>query len=76
VLLAQPLRYILVSDRYTHIRKKNIMIWHAALSTFMMNLVCELVKDGMTRVQFFRNHDLNAIIEVVLKFTGREVGVD
>jgi hypothetical protein len=52
------------------------MIWHAALSTFMLNWVCELVKEGMTGVQFFRNRDLKAIVEVVLKFTDREVGVD
>jgi hypothetical protein len=49
---AQPLRYILVPDRYCRIRMKNIMIWSAALFTFMLNRVCELVKEAMTRVQF------------------------
>jgi hypothetical protein len=57
-------------------RKKNIMIWHVAMSTFVLNRVCELVKEGTTGVQVFKNCDLKAIVEVVLKFTDREVGVD
>jgi hypothetical protein len=63
-------------DRYCPIRKKNIMIWPTPMSTFVLNRVCELVKEGTTGVRFFRNHDLKAIVEVFLKFTGREVGVD
>jgi hypothetical protein len=50
-----------VPDRYNPIRKKNTMIW--------LNWVCELVKEGAIGVQFFRNHDLKAIVEDALKFT-------
>jgi hypothetical protein len=76
VLSVQLPRYISVPHRYCPVRKKNIMIWTVALSTFVLNRVCELVKEWITGVQIFRNHDLKAIAEVVLKFTGREVGVD
>jgi hypothetical protein len=72
---ALPLRYISTPNTYYPIRNKN-MIWPAALSTFVLNQVCELVKGGMTIVQFFTNRDLKAIVETVLKFTGCEIGVD
>jgi methionine salvage enolase-phosphatase E1 len=55
---------------------KKKKIWHAAPSTFMLNWVCKLVKEEMTGVQFFRNRELNEIVQAILKFTGREVCVD
>lgn len=76
MLPVQPLQYISVPDRYFPIRKKNNIIWHVALCTFVLNRVCELVKEGTIGVQVFRNRDLKAIVEVVLKFTVHEVGVD
>jgi hypothetical protein len=60
VLPALPPRYIPALDRHFPISKKN-MIWHAALSTFVLNRVCELIMEGMNVVQFFRNCDLKAI---------------
>jgi methionine salvage enolase-phosphatase E1 len=46
------------------------------LSTFVLNRVCELVKEEMTEVMFFRNRDLKEIVHVALKFIGRDIGVD
>jgi hypothetical protein len=57
------------------IRKKKNMICHAAISTFLLNRVCELVTEEKVGLQFFRNHNLKEIVHVILKFTGREVGV-
>jgi hypothetical protein len=56
-----PLRYIPVHDKYFPIRKRPNMIWPAALSTFMLNRVCELVTEEKARVPLFRNRDLKAI---------------
>jgi hypothetical protein len=75
VLHVVPLRYIPIHDRYCPIRKNNNMIWLAALSTFVLNRVCELVMKEKAGVQFFKNLDLMEIVQAILKFTGREVGV-
>jgi hypothetical protein len=68
-----PLWYITAFDRHFPTKNKN-MIWPTALSTFLLNRVCELVTEEKARVQFFRNHDLKDIVQASLKFTGHEVG--
>jgi hypothetical protein len=68
-------KYIPVPRKYCPIRKKNTMIWHAALSTFVLNKACELVTKEKTRVPLFRNRDLKAIVEPILKYIDREVCV-
>jgi hypothetical protein len=54
VLSVVPVQYIPVPDRYFPIQKRNIMAWPAALSTFVLNMVCEFTKNGVPMDKGFR----------------------
>jgi hypothetical protein len=49
------------------------MIWHAALSTFVLNRVCDWVTEEKAGVPLFKNRDMKAIFAAILKYTSREV---
>jgi hypothetical protein len=70
-----PLQYIPVPNKYCPIRKKNNMIWHSTLSTFLLNRVYELVTEEKPGLPLFRNCDLKATVEAILKYTSSKVGV-
>jgi hypothetical protein len=65
-----------VADRYCPIRKRNMIVWHVAMSTCVLNKVCEFIKTGVPMDKGFMTIHLKTITEVVLKFSGREVGHD
>jgi hypothetical protein len=60
-------------DRYHVIWKKNIMIWTSAPSTFVLNMMCEFSKNGVSMENGFRLMELQVVAEVVCKFYGRQV---
>jgi hypothetical protein len=67
--------YIPVPDKFCPIAKRPDMIWPAALSTFVLNMVCEFVTEEKAGVPLFQHHDLKAVSAASLKYTGREVCV-
>jgi hypothetical protein len=44
---AVPLRYRPVPNKCCPLTKKNIMTWTPALSTFVLNRVCDLIGKGV-----------------------------
>ena len=65
-----PLRYMMVPDKYCPVTKKNIMTWPPALSTFVLNGVCDFIKKEI-RVDL--GFSVKYLKNVVLKYCGRLV---
>jgi hypothetical protein len=57
-------------DRYFPIQKKKIMTWPPALSNFILNRVCQLIKNEVSMDQGFRKKELQAVAEDVFRFCG------
>jgi hypothetical protein len=64
---AMPLRYRPVPDKYYPVTKKNIMTWPPALSMFILNWVCDLIKKGVRVDLEFRVKYLKDVADSVLK---------
>jgi hypothetical protein len=62
-----------VPDRYCPILKNNIMSWLDALSTFVLNKMCEFIKNDVPLDKGFRLKELKVVARVLLEFYGREV---
>jgi hypothetical protein len=52
------------------------MVWLTDVSTFVLNMACGFIKNGVPMVKGFKIVQLKAIEEVVLKISGRDVGHD
>jgi hypothetical protein len=51
------------------------MIGYAALSTSVLNRVCEFITKEKDGVSMFRNRDLKVVFAAILKYIGRDVCV-
>jgi hypothetical protein len=58
-----------MSDRYCPTQKKNIMTWPTALSTVVINRMCEFIKNWASIDKGIRLKELHVVAEVVLKLT-------
>jgi hypothetical protein len=73
---AVPLRYKPVPDKYCPVTKKNIMTWPRALSTFILNRVCDLIKKEVRVDLGFMVKYIKGVADSVLKYCDRVISLE